>query len=204
MEELAGNRRSDDRFDDIMRKMPEDELITALKKRRLYQPEAAAAAIREALRRGVIRKEEDLETEKFSEPEKRFTLFPFPEKLSAQIRLFRSLCRGLLVSGVIPGYYGVLKFTLGKYVEGAALVSFGAIWVILLFLLMTKFERRLVFPLIFIAVFALIYATRLLFQFRSLSWFDILVPIVLFGVILYSLLYVRAVSKNLKKPDPAD
>ncbi len=57
-----------------------DELMMALRMRKHYQPEAAAAAVKEAIRRGLIRTEEDLSLPEFDEPEQQIHLLPMSGK----------------------------------------------------------------------------------------------------------------------------
>ena len=51
-----------------IRALSREDLVKVLKKRKQYQPEAAEEAVREALRRGIIRREEELASPEYDEP----------------------------------------------------------------------------------------------------------------------------------------
>lgn len=179
-----------------IRSLSRDELVTVLKKRKHYQKEAADEAVREALRRGIIRSEEELESPEFEDPESRFTLFPCPENSDGRNRLFRSLLRGLMLAGLIPVIYGVSKFVIPKYAEGAGLISLGVIWIGMAWFIMERQEKRLILPMFLLIFMSMAYAVRLLFFFEYLKVIDLLVPIVLFVLIFYFLFYVRSLLRT--------
>lgn len=180
-----------------IRALSHEELVKTLKMRKHYQSEAAEEAVREALRRGIIRREEDLASPEFDEPVRKFSLFPCPEDAHGQGRLFRSLLRGLMVAGLIPLIYGVTKFLIPKYAEGAGLISLGVIWIAMAWFIMERREIRMLLPMFILTLMSMAYVGRLLFFFQFLKWIDVLVPAVLFALIFFFLFYVRSL---LRKP----
>jgi hypothetical protein len=54
----------------------DDELRKVLKKRKLYQKEAAEFAIQEAIRRGIIYSDQDLFAKEFKDEPDKFSIFP--------------------------------------------------------------------------------------------------------------------------------
>lgn len=178
------------------REMPDAGVIEVLKKRDQYQRSAVDFAVREALKRGLICSEEELYEPRFSHESARFTFFPFPDKKETRTKLFRSLCRSLMIAGVIPAFYGVMKLTNHKFPEGTALISIGVIWIGMSWFLMERSERRLIFPMFFLLLISVPYLVRMMAWHTSLKWTDFLIPSVLYALMIYSLLYVHAILKK--------
>ncbi len=121
----------------------------------------------------------------------KYTFFPCPENKNARIKLFRSLLRGIMIAGIIPVVYGIMKFPLREYVEGVALISLGAVWIGMAWFIMERHEKRLFVPMGILALLSMVYTGRILLLFKYPEWSDFLVPVVLYGVIFYFLLYAR-------------
>jgi hypothetical protein len=175
----------------------DEEIISILQKHKLYEPEAQKIAIDEAIRRGIIRSEQDLFSENFKTEPSRFTLFPHPEKKETILKILKSLSRALLVAGVIPIVFGVLKFQVFKYAEGSALVLVGLIWITSAWIIFSRQDKRFWPPLLVIALLSALYVARILFLLKGLRVMDYVVPSILFLVIFYSLLYLRALIRKL-------
>jgi hypothetical protein len=184
-----------------MKGLTDNELKDVLKKRKQYQTEAAGLAVQEALRRGIIQSEDDLASPAFAEPGTRFTLFPFPEEKDANIKLFRSLTRSLMIVGLIPVVFGVMKFTLAKYVEGTSLISIGVLWIAFAWFAMEKREVKFLYPVLALACLSMIYAGRILMVIKSLRWSDFLIPLVLYLAIFYLIFYARSILRKNKDID---
>jgi len=180
-----------------IRALSRDELITVLKKRKHYQPEAVEEAVKEALRRGIIKTEEEVESPEFDEPPGKFSLFPSPGSAEGRMRLFRSLLRGLMIPGLIPVINGVIKFQIPEYVEGVGFISLGVIWIALIWFVMERKENRIILPLFLLLLMAMGYTVRLLRWYQYLTLIDWLVPVGLFLLMIYFLLYVRFLLRTL-------
>lgn len=176
--------------------MPDAGVTEVLKMRDQYQRSAVDFAIREALRRGLIRSEEDLGDPEFRQEPAHFTLFPIPGKTETRTKLFRSLCRSLMITGAIPAFYGILKLTEHNYTEGTALISLGIIWIGTSWFLMERSEKKLIFPLPFLILISIPYVIRIMSWHASLKWIDYFIPLVVYGLIIYSLSYVHAILKK--------
>ncbi len=176
------------------------DLVNVLRKRAHYQPVAVSEAIREALLRGIIRTEEDLTDQKFEELQGKFTLFPFSDKMDVRAKLFSSITRSLMIPGVIPVAFGVLKFTLAKYAEGTGLISLGMIWIGIAWGLMEKRDNRFFWILSGLALLSLLYVIRIFSHFQIVNWIDLLVVLVLYSALLYLMLYARVLLKKLDTP----
>jgi hypothetical protein len=178
--------------------MTTPELVDALKKRKLYQPEAAALLVRMAILRGIIRTEEDLDSPEFTDSGSGFTLFPCSENEVSRDKLFRSLIRSLMVAGVIPIAFGIFKFTLQKYVEGAGMISLGIIWMAAAWFIMEKREMKLLYPMLALVLLSLMYVIRILMLFDTLRWSDIMVTSVLYLALFYLIFYTRSILNRVK------
>ncbi len=106
------------------------EILNILKKRNHYQPEAARLVISEALKRGLINSEDDLLEKEFRTKPLKKTLFPQIEDKQQKKKISRSITRGLLITGVIPVIFGILKLNEGAQVEGSFVTIGGVLWII--------------------------------------------------------------------------
>jgi len=178
--------------------MTRDELFTALKNRKGYEPEAERFIVAESFRRGLISSEEDLSHPEFNAAPRRFSFFPYPESEAARNRIIKSLMRTMMIPGVIPVYFGIQKFGIPKVVEGSALVGAGVIWIGLALLVMLKNERRALLPLFFLLLLSALYAGRLMMAYATLGWTDIFIPAVLYLFAFYALIYSGVLLKRKK------
>lgn len=191
-------------LEERIRGLSHSELVMLLRKRKHYRPEAVAEAVAEAMRRGIITREEDLLQPAFDEPLKEQTFFPAPDHREGRIRLLKSLLRGIMLAGLIPVIYGIMKFTLQKYVEGTGLVCLGVLWIGLTWWIQEKHDKRALIPLSLLLLFSLVYAIRILLFFSEPGWTDFLFPLVLFGLLSYFLLYVRSLLTRMASPGDKD
>jgi hypothetical protein len=198
-EMINGNNDQDfwERLAIKMSEYSDEEIISILRKHKLYEPKAQEIAIAEAIRRGIIHSEQDLFSENFRTEPSRFTLFPHPEKKETMLKIVRSMSRALLLAGVIPIVFGVLKFQVFKYAEGSALVFAGLIWITSAWLIFSRQEKKFLTPMLVIAILSAVYVARILFLLKGLKVMDYAVPSILFVVILYSLFYLRSLLRKL-------
>lgn len=175
------------------------ELITVLKKRALYQPEAAGMAIQEAIRRGIIHSEEDLHSPEFETSVSRFSIFPYSDSEQIREKIVKSLMRSVMIAAIIPVYFGVMKFLIPKYIEGTCLISTGVIWVAMAWFIMERSERKLILPMIILTVLSIIYTGRIMLAYSHLKWSDYFITIVLYLFIFYALSYTYTLLKNRGK-----
>jgi hypothetical protein len=198
--EMINGSNDQDFWERLAIKMSEysdEEIISILRKHKLYEPKAQEIAIAEAIRRGIIHSEQDLFSENFRTEPSRFTLFPHPEKKETMLKIVLSMSRALLLAGVIPIVFGVLKFQVFKYAEGSALVFAGLIWITSAWLIFSRQEKKFLTPMLVIAILSAVYVARILFLLKGLKVMDYVVPSILFVVILYSLVYLRSLLRKL-------
>jgi hypothetical protein len=198
MEDLTDAEDSREKMISHIRKLSDSELQTALKKRKLYQPEAAEQLVKEALLRGVIRNEQDLLLPEFEAPASKFSLFPVPDSLVTREKTIKSLMRTLMIAGIMPVYHGITKLTLDKYTEGIGLISLGVFWFALAWFIMEKKETKLITPMIILTLLSIVYAGRIMFYIGQLNWIDVLVPAVLWIFIFYALTFTRILLRGPK------
>lgn len=175
------------------REMNDTDLREVLKKRKQYRQVAENLAIKEAIRRGIIQSENDLESPGFTDPGSRFSWFPSPDNPGSRNKLLRSLVRSLMIAGIIPVIMGIMKISLQKYAEGSGLAGLGLIWWALGWLLIKRRDKKIVWIMLSMALLSLLYVARLMNAYESLAWMDYLVFFAVYGVIFYSLLFILSI-----------
>ncbi len=190
MTENSNNASQQEHFAQVMQKHNDEELIEVLRNRRHYQPEAAQQAVIEAIRRGVIKAEADLQDEKFAEPNRKFSLFPVIENPKARNKARKSMARSLMIAGAIPAIYGINQVYHSLIVEGAAIVLFGFSWMILSFFLMKSVKPLLVYGIKILYLIAIAVMIFKISTFKITGWMDILFPSVLAVLVLYGIFYL--------------
>jgi len=199
MIENNGEKEFWDRLALKMKEYSDEEIYSILRKHKLYEPPARKLAIEEAIRRGLIHSEQDLLREDFSPDPSGFTIFPSPDKTETVFKIVRSMSRAILVAGVIPVVFGILKFQVFKYVEGSSLVLVGLIWMTSAWMIFTRQERKFLSPLFVIAFLGAIYVARILILLKGLRTMDYVIPAILFVVVFYILFYLRALLRKLTR-----
>lgn len=185
-----GNSNKSD-FRTLMLGYSNEEILNVLKKRSLYQPEAARFAIKEAIKRGLIYSEQDLFSDEFKEMPSKFTIFPKVEDDSAQNRIRVSIARILLIIGVVPIIWGGLKINESNLIEGILLILLGSIWIYASAQLMRALDPKMVNLLFVMLLASVIYVIKLFFGMRNLVIMDFAIPVILCLLIMYGLFFIR-------------
>lgn len=182
-------RIADLNFDEQMSSLTDDELLNVLRQRVDYQEKAVDSAIREALRRGVIQSQEEVDR-LFPKTNGRsdsghFSIFAqLADKTQAE-SLFSSFTRPLIILGLVPFLFALFRtsqLSIGKIV---VLVLGGLIWCAMIFYLKKTYKK--VIPLILGVGFAIVYPLGIgLFGIvkTSLEWFFV---VVVFLMVIYLL-----------------
>ena len=119
-------------LDERIRSLSDDDLVELLKMRDHYQSEAVAIAIEDALNRGIIFSEQDLEMPKFQPDQSHSrSLFPHLNKEHQFQKVFTSLIRVLYLIAILPMLFGVLKLVEYELPFGISLLVLGLAWVFL-------------------------------------------------------------------------
>ena len=177
-------------FENTMGSLNDEQLKEVLKKRNLYQPEAAQAAIKEAIKRGLIYSEEDLvNTEYRAKPMKK-KLFPEIENIKIRVKIRKSLARGLLLSGILPLIYGVVRMNAGSANEGALVLLFGVVWMGISAWLIRQYSKTAISILFGLAGLSAIYTIILLVSQPRFVFMDKFIVATLYLLIAYGLAYL--------------
>lgn len=172
------------------------QLEEMLRTRSSYRKRAVELAVAEAIRRGLIKNEAELEEEKFREISARFSLFPRPVNSTLRTKIIRSLSRSLLIAGAIPTVFGVYRILHYAPFEGGALTLIGLIWISSAWIIYTRYNSRFWSPMLIIALLGAIYIGRTMLLLKGLTLIDYLIAGGLNVVIFYSLFYLRILLKD--------
>lgn len=176
-------------FDDEM-------LIGVLKKRAYYDPEAANAAIKEAIKRGIIHTEDDLLAPQYRDEPLRRSIFPAATLPQAKEKLIRSLSRIIMIAGLLPIIYGILKIAENHFTEAAVFIVFGLIWVGSAFLQMKEQKPAFFYTILVLTVIAFIYMVWFFIQVPVIRFMDLFVAVIIFGAVFYNLFYIKFLAKG--------
>ncbi len=184
-------------YSDFRKSIPEyddDEIITILKKRKQYQPEAAEIAVQEAIKRGLIHSDQDLFSKEFQQETVKPSLFPTINKERNRNKIRKSIARGLLIVGSIPTVWGIFKISENSFYEGILLILLGAIWIYGSAQLMRSVSSKIT-NLLFLMLFASVaYIVKLILGMKNLSAMDFVIPIILVLLVAYGLLFIRKLN----------
>ncbi len=177
-------------FEKAMGKLSDEELIRALEKRNLYQPEAARSAVDEAIKRGLINSEDDLISEKYRAQPLKTRLFPKIENSDSRMKTRKSISRSLLISGILPLIFGVLRMQSGNFNEAALILFFGFIWMGFSFSLTRNYSVNIIRFLLGLASISLIFTFKLLIRQPVISRIDIIAVSFFYLLLFYGLLFL--------------
>lgn len=177
-------------FKEVMGTLNDEALTEVLRKRNLYQPEAARSAIDEAIRRGLINSEEDLLSEKYRIQPLKTRLFPEIENEHLRVKIRKSISRSLLISGILPLIFGAIRIQSGNLNEAALILIFGFIWSAFSFRLMKSFSRNIICFLLILAGISLFYIIRLLAGQPGINLIDKIAVSFFYLLLFYGLLFL--------------
>jgi hypothetical protein len=182
--------------------LSDDDLIGLLKIRESYRKEAVAIAVQEAIARGLVSSEKELEKPEFNAV-KTYSKSIFPElDTDAQFqKTFASLVRILYLIALGPLVFGVLGFVEGKMADGIFLSSAGVLWILSAIQLQKQKDQRMPIVLIFIflATIAFIFIRQP--EVFSLQLKDLFVYGLIFFGVLYILVYLRILLSAKKRTE---
>lgn len=177
-------------FENTMGSLNDEQLKEVLKKRKLYQPEAAQAAIKEAIKRELIHSEEDLVKTEFRAKPLKKRLFPEIENKKIRVKIRKSLARGLLLSGILPLIYGVVRMNAGFANEGTLILLFGVVWMGISAWLIRQYSKTAISILFGLTGLSAIYSVFLLGSQHRFVFMDKFIVVTLFALIAYGLTYL--------------
>jgi len=181
-------------FEQIIEGYTDAELRNVLKKRKLYQKDAADFAIHEAIKRGMIYSEQDLFAREFNHEPEKSSIFPSIENEKARAKFKKSITRSLLVMGVIPLVWGGLRIFEGLIPEGILIFVFGAAWSLTSFQLMRSVNMKLVYFMFFLLALLIAYLVKTMIAANSLTTIDILITTVTVGLVFYGIGFLSKIK----------
>jgi hypothetical protein len=184
----------EEHFRKIMQQHTNEDLVKILKQRLHYQQEAARQAMLEAIRRGIINTEADLQDSRFSEAPVKFSLYPKIENQHLRNKLWKSISRSLIVIGAIPLVWAAVNRQNADVTGVLTFVVYGLVWIFLSFRLMQTRNIKLAYGLLILMVPALVYYSRLMWNKSNPGLTEILIPLVLVSFIVYGIGYLRKLN----------
>jgi hypothetical protein len=187
-------------FEYKLQKVSNDEIISILRYREHFQPNAVKAAVKEALHRGIIRSVDELDNDEFRPqqlPPK--SLFPLANTLQQNTMLLRSLCRIFYGFGLIPIIYGILRFSEIGYL--AAIIAFvsGAFILFISFQLNKTSKQLYAYVMLALNVPTVAFSVYFLAQRGAPTIMDIFATAIIVLIILYTTIYANKIASFLER-----
>jgi hypothetical protein len=190
---ITSDHNSD--FEELMGEMDDERLKEVLQKRNHYQEKAVEAAVREAIGREIIHSEEDLMAPEFRTKPLKTKLFPDIENEHIRNKIRKSMARGLLIAGILPLIWGVVKLNNGYRNEGLVVLIFGLLWMGIASSLIRQMVPTSLKFLYALVVVSLVYTVRLLLSQAFVEFMDAFIIAVLYMLIFYGLTYLWRLYK---------
>jgi hypothetical protein len=200
MNKSMGTNREGISFEEQFLDISDQEIVNILKLRKHYQPEAARAAINEALKRGLIHAEDDLLGEQFR-PQSlgRPSIFPVGNTEAQNVAIVNSLCRIMYGISLIPLIMTYYQFDNGK-ILGAIIHLIAALVVIAVTYRLNRTKRSfLAHLLLAFNVPVMGYAFYLLAEKGIPTTMDAVATAVVLLTILYTTLSLNFVTAKLQR-----
>lgn len=180
----------------LIPELPDEEIIYILKRRSYYQKKAREMAVKEAVRRGIIHSEQDLFSDDYNIKPVKFSLFPIIEDQKNKKKITKSIARVLLICGVLPVVWGIIRLNFGALAEGAVLVIFGVIWIFCSAAIMVKYKKECVLILFLLLFASCAYFVKIvLLKKGTLIFMDFFIPAVLYLFIVYGLVFLGKLNR---------
>jgi len=187
MTEKSSEENQVPEFKRIIANYTDEELRKVLKKRKLYQNDAAEFAIEEAIKRGLIFSEQDLFAREFQHEPEKFTLFPAIENEKARKKFMKSIARSLIILGALPLILGGIKIFETQSLEGILIFIFGALWSFISFQLMRSVKLNHIILMYFLLAIAIGYVVKIFVFAGYVKIADILIAAVAVGFVAYGI-----------------
>ncbi len=187
MVEKSNDENQIPEFKNIIGGYSDDELRKVLKKRKLYQKEAADFAIQEAIRRGLIYSEQDLFAAEYKPEPEKFSLFPIIENEKVRAKFKKSIARSLIILGALPVVLGGIKIFETQSLDGILFFLFGVAWCLTSFQLMRTVNIKLIYFMFLLLILAVGYFVKIFISAPVLYSVDLLVTILAIGSVFYGI-----------------
>ena len=181
-------------FRELIPNYTDEELTEILKKRRHYQPEAAELAVNEAIKRGIVKNQEDLSMPEFQEnPPEKFRFFPVIDDEKNRTKIRKSISRMLILAGIIPLIFGV-RMMQNSWEWGILFMVYGFIWMIPAFMIFRRYDQRMVKVLFILFFLSFLYVVILFVTSGFTGFSDFFAALVFYLLFGYGLLFLRRVG----------
>ncbi|MGF7138434.1 hypothetical protein [Roseimarinus sediminis] len=201
MDSDTRNNDNGNSFEYRLREVSDEEIINIIRYRNHYQPHAFKAAIKEALKRGIIQTIDDLDKDEFLPiPVQTWSLFPLGTSKTHTLALFKSLCRTYYGIALIPLIYGVFALFRGNFVPGIATLLTTLIIIFLIYQLEKNISPFIAHLLLALNVPVIGYAVYYLSTNGNQNTMDAVAIAIVVLVLLYTSFYLNKLTSYLK-PD---
>jgi hypothetical protein len=177
-------------YEELFGRMEDEQLLEVIEKRSLYQPEAAAVAVRISIERGIFESEHDLPAPRIREKHLKFKLFPVIEHPKTRFRIRKSVARMLFLAGILPAIWGIVRFNSGFSTEGGVLLVFALLWMGSAAWLIRNYASAAITVLFVLAGLSLAYIIRMLLVNPSFVFMDFFIIGVLYLLMVYGLFFM--------------
>ena len=191
------NTRSD--YQTLFREMGDEQLKKVLRQRKLYQDEAAKIAVDEAIKRKIIHSEQDLLEPEYNSEPLRTGLFPKIGSPGNKNKIRKSIARSLLLVGILPTIWGVVRINSGFGQNGFLILIFGIVWIALSAVLLKYYYKAIVGALLGLLTGSAVYVISFLFRLQQIEFMDLLITVAIYLLVLYGLLFLMWIHKNQKE-----
>lgn len=187
MSEKSNEENQIPEFRQIIADYSDEELRKVLKKRDLYQKEAADFATKEAIKRGLIYSEQDLFSKEFQREPEKFTIFPSIENDKIRAKFKRSITRALIIFGALPMVWGGIRIYKSQSTEGILIFIAGAAWSIISYKLFQRVNAKLIGALYLILLLVVAYFVKIFVSLNFLKVFDVVFTVTVIILIAYGI-----------------
>lgn len=191
---ITSNTTSDFNID--IPEYSDERIIEILKQRDHYQTEAAKLAIDEAIKRGIIYSEQDLFADEYKVEPLESSIIPKIVKQENKNKIRRSIARSLVICGVLPMVYGLVKMNSGSTIEDGLILFVGIGWIFCSSQLIKAYQKVFVFTLMAASTISLAYILLKLLLAKSFVFMDFFIPLSLCLLIIYGLFFLKRTSEN--------
>ncbi len=183
-------------FKTLISEYSDEKIISALKQRTYYIPEAERFLVEEAIKRGIIFSEQDLLAEEYRVEELRFSFFPSIKDNNIRSRIRKSIARSLVIAGIIPVVFGLVELNKGVSAEGSLILFFGLFWIFSSSQLVRAFQKMFAWMLLSASFLAMVYITVRFILTKDAVFMDVFIPVVVFGFIVYGLIFLIKIHED--------
>lgn len=195
MEKEPLDNNDEKAFEYRLKEVSNEEIISILRYREHFKPQAVKDAVKEAIKRGIISSIDDLNRKEFQpqavQPK---SLFPLGATRVYSLAIFKSLCRIFYMFGLIPVVYGIFQFLDHNFLPALAAIFIGIGVMFIVFRLENRVETFYANLLLFFNIPALLFVVYYLITKSNPSKMDIFALLIVVLVLAYTTLYIKKLT----------